>query len=103
MTDIIIGIVCFLLGFLCYFSEKNNPLAYKSLQLNSHPSIWRWTNRFFARCIIGGSILYLITIFILRMNQIEERKLIYLIGMCYLVGSIIATETYVFIKKSNLK
>ena len=103
MTDIIIGIVCLFLGFICYFSEKNNPLAYKSLQLNTHPAIWKWTNRFFARCIIGGSLLYLIVVFILRMNQIEERKYLYLIGTCYLLASIIATEIYAFIKKISSK
>ncbi len=103
MTDIIIGIVCLCLGFICYFSEKNNPLAYKSLQLNSHPSIWKWTNRFFSKCMIGGSILYLIVAFILRMNQVDERKPLYLISICYLVVSIIATETYALIKKTSSK
>lgn len=103
MTDIIIGFICLFLGFLCYFSEKNNALAYKSLQLNSHPSIWIWTNRFFGRCLIGGSIIYLIAVFILQLNNYEERKMLYLVGICYLVVSIIATETYAVIKKSSSK
>lgn len=105
MTDIIIGFVLLLLGFNCYFSEKKIPLAYKSLQLNSHPSIWKWTNRFFGRCMIGGSLLYFIVYFIMVFipNNIVERKLLSLIGLCYIVISFIATEIYAFIKKGSSK
>ncbi len=98
MTDIIIGLLFLLLGFNCYFSEKNNPLAYKSLQLNSHPSIWKWTNKFFGRCMIFGSLLYFVS-FILHMYNIDERKILSNIGLYYIVVSFIATEIYATVKK----
>ena len=101
MKVLLAGIFCLLLGVICYFSEKGNFLGYKSPQLNSHPSIWKWTNHVFGLCLIAGSIVFILISLILY--PIQNEYLMYGIGIGYIILSTIITEVYTLVKKNRTK
>lgn len=101
MTNIYIGLIC--LGcslFLIFYSpkEKGNMLGYKSLQLNTHKDIWKWTNICFGLLTLIGSIVYL-SLSILEALKIINFANLNKYGLYYIGIAFAVTEFYAFYKK----
>jgi uncharacterized membrane protein YesL len=77
-------------------------LGYKSLQLNTHKEIWKWTNECFGLLTLVGSIIYLAVSVYLEANDILFSRLpVY--GLIYIAISFVITECYAFVKKYKNK
>lgn len=107
MTNFYIGFL--ILGcslFLLFLSpkEKNNIFGYKSLQLNTHKDIWKWTNQCFGLLILFGSVGFLLYLSILKIQGIEASLDVSLdLIKLYLLFSLVITECYAWVKKYKVK
>ena len=101
MKDLYIGLICLCFGFFLFFyssKDARNMLGYKSLQLNTHKDIWKWTNECFGLLTLFGSVVYLaISVYLAAKDLSFPRLPMY--GLIYIVISFITTECYAFIKK----
>ncbi len=108
MSNINLGIGFVILGILVYWFAPNSPhnLGYISLQLGRNKNIWKWSNRFFGRLWLIGSIIFLITAIILKISDVGKPKInnwVEGIFFIYIIISIIITEIYIFIKTQKIK
>lgn len=109
MNLISLGIVFCIIGIMVYWFSPASPhnVGYVSLQLHRNKNVWYWSNRFFGRLCLAGSLVLLITA-VLQKLALEENsaagRWALAIFLTYLILCIVITEIYIYIKirKSSL-
>lgn len=109
MNLISLGIVFCIIGIIVYWFSPAAPhnVGYVSLQLHRNKNVWYWSNRFFGRLCLAGSLVLLITAVLQKLALKESSaagRWALAIFLTYLILCIVITEIYIYIKirKSSL-
>lgn len=103
MNLISLGIAFVFIGIVVYWFSPGSPhnIGYRSLQSARNKNIWFWSNRFFGRLCLTGSVIFLITAILLEllnMGKSDIGKWTEIIFLSYIILSVVITEIYIFIK-----
>ncbi len=107
MNLISFGIIFCIIGIVVYWFSPASPhnVGYVSLQLHRNKNVWYWSNRFFGRLCLAGSMVFLITAVLQKLafkGDSAAGRWALAIFLTYLILCIVITEIYIFIKIRKL-
>lgn len=107
MNLISFGIVFCILGIMVYWFSPASPhnVGYVSLQLHRNKNVWYWSNRFFGRLCLIGSIVFLITTVLFKIalkGDSAAGRWALASFLTYLMLCVVITEVYIYIKIRKL-